>query len=96
MRRLAWAIAGTVAFVISTKISWAGSNFIQIKTLRRRENIAILGPLPISMVLRSEGSPGALASQLGTDAWTKKKKKKKKDGKYNINIRVAGEVVWLR
>ena len=25
-----------------------------------------------------------------------KKKKKKKDGKYNINIRVAGEVVWLR
>ena len=24
------------------------------------------------------------------------KKKKKKDGKYNINIRVAGEVVWLR
>ena len=59
------------------------------------------GPLPISMVLRSEGSPGALASQLGTDAWTttpkkKKKKKKKKDGKYNINIRVAGEVVWLR
>ena len=38
--------------------------------------------------------PGALASQLGTDAWTKTKKKK--DGKYNINIRVAGEVVWLR
>ena len=26
------------------------------------------GPLPISMVLQSEGSPGALASQLGTDA----------------------------
>ena len=54
------------------------------------------GPLPVSMVLRSEGSPGALACQLGTDAWKKKKKKKKKDGKYNINIRVAGDVVWLR
>ena len=60
------------------------------------------GPLPISMVLRSEGSPGALASQLGTMLEQKKKKttkkktnkkKKKKDGKYNINIRVAGKVV---
>ena len=50
------------------------------------------GPLPISMVLRSEGSPGALASQLGTNK-KKKKKKKNKDGKYNINIRVGGEVV---
>ena len=54
------------------------------------------GPLPICMVLRSEGSPGAFASQLGTDAWTKKKQTKKKDGKYNINIAVAGEMVWLR
>ena len=33
-----------------------------------REIIAMWGPLPISMVLRSEGSSGALASQLGTDA----------------------------
>ena len=32
------------------------------------------GPLPISMILRSEGSPGSLASQLGTDALTKQKK----------------------
>ena len=37
-----------------------------------------VGPLPVSMFLRSEGSPWALASQLGTDAWTKKEKKKKK------------------
>ena len=74
MCRLARAIAGTVAYVIKTKISWAGSNFIQIKNLQGLEIIAMWGPLPISMVLRSEGSPGSLASQLGTDTWTKKKR----------------------
>ena len=89
MRRLAWAIAGTVAYVISTKISWAGSDFIQIKTLRRREIMAMWG---LSQSVWSSGLKEARGSQLGTDAWTKRKK----NGKYNINIRVAGEVVWLR
>ena len=55
------------------------------------------GPLPISMVLRSEGSPGRLLVNLVPMLEQKKQKKQnKEDGKYNINIRVAGEVVWLR
>ena len=94
MRWLAWAIAGTVAYVISIKISWAGSNFVQIKTLRGLEITAMWGPLPISMVLRSEGSPGELASQLGTDAW-KKKKKKKTDEKVYFFFFQAGQCAAL-
>ena len=50
------------------------------------------GPLPISMILRSEGSPGRMLVNLVPML----EQKKKKDGKYNINIRVTGEVVWLR
>ena len=96
MRRLARAIAGTVTYVISTKISWAGSNFIQIKNLRGLKIIAMWGPSPNqygppvwrkkkknqkwdplramkTFIRRKVGhTTWSLASQLGTDAWTKK------------------------
>ena len=94
MRRLARAIAGTIAYVISTKISLSWLKFHSNQDSPKTGDHSYVGPSP------SQYGPPCLKEarsrllvNLVPMLEQKKKKKKKKNVKYNINIRVAGEVV---